>query len=1086
MTIRTKLMTGLIVLFILAALQTGTSLFQSIAVNEIGEELRHNSEVKTTAFHIQRLTKDESISLRNILVMDDPLAIGQEIAAIGDYHAEVLKELERLEAATSEEEQRLYVTELARTNQAFHAYVSEVTSLVQAGRQEEASRLVLEQGDDMQASFFHAISRITETYEAHMRNSLQVMDQEVEPVTVVTSILSMIASLIGIFFVNKNIWGVARRLNRVSHLMKRVAHGEEGLSTRIDVVRRDEIDDVADAFNLMAASLEDQLAKEQEFSRISREQSWLKSNIAEMNTALNGMHELEAIASHFLSGTVPLVEGSTAVFYAKRDGEQSFHRIAAYAFREDGLLPAAFAPGEGLVGQAAVEKIPMLVTDVPADYIRIGSGLGEAPPAYIYVAPVLHNGEALAVVEYASFKQFSTSQQALLDEMVYSLGTVLNSALGRIRLAQLLEESQVMTEELQAQSEELQTQQEELRAANEELETQAQALRGSEERLQYQQEELEQTNLELRDKANVLERQNKLLEASNMEIERARAELEAKARELAISSKYKSEFLANMSHELRTPLNSMLILSKLLADNPDGNLTDKQSEFARTVYTSGCDLLAIINDILDLAKVESGKAEINPSAIAPEELLAYARSQFEPVAAEKGIAFRTAIDEKLPSVLYSDEQRLQQMLTNLLGNAFKFTERGQVALSIGVEAEAPHRVFFAVSDTGIGIPKEKQALIFEAFQQADGTTSRKYGGTGLGLSICREIANLLGGEITVESEEGKGSTFTFYVSDAESAGIEEGGAVLPAANPGYPGVFPEEAAAAAEPVGASAKPPKRDERHGHIKRLMIVDDDRNQRSSLMELVGSRNVVITAVSSGREALEELKVRSFDCMVLDLGLPDTSGFELLEQMRRNRLSDGIKVFIYTGRNLTSKEEIDLKKFAHTIIIKDEHAPQRLLGELDMYLQADPEPSAVAALDAVVKKQHSGLAGKKLLLVDDDVRNVFALTNILEMHGMKVSFAENGIEGLRALQSDQRFDVVLMDIMMPEMDGYETMRRIRAIPAFRDLPVIALTAKAMREDRDKCIEAGASDYIVKPVNTDQLLSLIQVWLYPERADR
>ncbi len=1082
MKIRTKLLAGLIVLLAVAMLQAGMGIFQSFSVNEIGERLRFHSDVQTAAYHIQRMTKDESISLRNILVLDDQASIGREIAAIEELHVQIQSEIDVLESVAGDVKLEQYVQALVETNRVFYQYIVDVIGLVQDGRQAEASRIVLAQGGQMQADFFASIAAITDNYEAYMNESLVTMDQVVEPAIVVTSILSLLIALAGIYFVNRNMWSVAQRLNHVSRVMTRASHEAEGLSSRIEVTGSDEIDDVAGSYNHMAASLEEQIAKEQEYSRINQEQSWVKTHVADITTAMNGQHDPESIASLYLSRTVPLIEGSNAVFYMKDEGEQCFKLLAAHACRERELLPSKFAPGEGLVGQAAVDKTPILLADVPPGYHPIRSGLGEAPPSYLYVLPVMHNGETLAVIEYGAFKRFTSNQQALLEELVRNLSIILDSAISRARLAQLLEESQMQTEELQAQSEELQSQQEELRAANEELETQAQALRGSEERLQYQQEELEQTNTELQDKANMLEKQNKLLEETNVEIERSRMELERKARELAASSKYKSEFLANMSHELRTPLNSMLILSKLLADNPDGNLTAKQSEFARTVYSSGRDLLSIINDILDLAKIESGKSEIQISQVAVEDLAAYARSQFQPVAAEKGIAFTIQLEERVPGIVYSDEQRLQQVLSNLLGNAFKFTEHGHVTLTFGIEAAGEERCYIAVADSGIGIPADKLELIFEAFQQADGTTSRKYGGTGLGLSICREIAKLLDGEIAVASEEGIGSTFTFYIGEVtQDERVDPGMPVAADADR----LQQAEAAAAAEsqeaPNVRQASAP-----NTHIKRLMIVDDDRSQRSSLMELVGSRNVVITAVATGREAIEELKVRPFDCMVLDLGLSDTSGFELLERMKEDRLSDGIKIFVYTGRDLTAKEEIFLKKFAHTIIIKDEHAPERLLDELDMYLQAEPESNAASAAHAVWTEQYRGLEGKRLLLVDDDVRNVFALSNILEMHGMKVAFAENGIEGLRLLESGQPADVVLMDIMMPEMDGYETMRRIRSNPAFAELPIIALTAKAMKEDRVKCIEAGASDYIVKPVDSDQLLSLIQVWLHPDGTDR
>jgi signal transduction histidine kinase/DNA-binding response OmpR family regulator len=789
------------------------------------------------------------------------------------------------------------------------------------------------------------------------------------------------------------------------------------------------------------------------------------------------MLDLETLSRTFLTKIVPLVESNQAVFYVKDSGKENenptYKLLGTYAFKERKHLSNTIAQGEGLVGQAILEKSPIILTDVPPDYIQISSGLGEAPPLNIYVLPVLFEGDVKAVLELASFKTFTPTQQAFLEEMVSGLGIILDSIMSRIRLAQLLEESQMLMEEVQSQSEELQSQQEELRMTNEELEEQTQSLRESEQRLQVQQEELEQANTELKERARRLEERNNMIELTNKEMEKAQAELEEKAEQLALSSKYKSEFLANMSHELRTPLNSLLILSKLLADNHNGNLTEKQVEYSNTIYSSGNDLLMLINDILDLAKIESGKMDIHPSEIEMEDITAFVESTFRPLAHEKKLDFKIQVEENIPHFIYSDGQRLNQVIKNLLSNAFKFTLQGEVIFKIDYLV---HQSIFAFSiiDTGVGIPREKQELIFQAFQQADGTTSRKFGGTGLGLSICREISSRLGGEISVHSEVDKGSTFTFYLGNYQG---ELPQSILPI----------DEVAATTESKRKSEhaeeyQSTKVKNLNSEIKKLLIVDDDQIQCNSLMEFIGDQNVIIKAVSSGTEAIEELKVDEFDCIVLDLGLEDTSGFDLLEKIKTNSQYENVKVFIYTGRELTSKEELYLHKYAHTIIIKDVHSPQRLKDELAIYLKSGIETAETVESKVDEVTMDPALEGKNILLVDDDVRNVYALSTVLELHGMNITFAENGLECLSILEEKSNFDLILMDIMMPEMDGYEAIKKVRVKPETQHLPVIALTAKAMNEDREKCMEAGASDYIVKPIDPDQLMSLMKVWLYPK----
>jgi CheY-like chemotaxis protein/signal transduction histidine kinase len=927
--------------------------------------------------------------------------------------------------------------------------------------------------------------------------------------------------------------------------------------------------------------------------------------------------------------------------------------IASYAYKERKHLGNRFYLGEGLVGQAALEKKPILLTNVPDDYIRISSGLGEAPPRNVIVLPVLFEGEVKAVIELASFLPFSQIHQLFLDQLAETVGVVINMISANMRTAELLEQSQSLTLELQSQSEELRKQQEELKRSNAELEAQATTLRTSEELLKDQQEELQQVNEELEEKASLLAEQNRKVESKNAEVEAARLALEEKAEQLALSSKYKSEFLANMSHELRTPLNSLLILARLLSENKDGNLTPKQVEFAQTILTSGSDLLNLINDVLDLSKVEAGKMDVNPSDVRLSEVKEFVDRSFGAVAEQKGLAFRVEVNADVPQTIYTDGGRLQQILKNLLSNSFKFTESGEVSLTVR-RAEKGRRfqnpaldaaaevLAFAVTDTGIGIPKEKQRLIFEAFQQADGTTSRKYGGTGLGLSISREIARLLGGEIRVESTENQGSTFTLFlptryiprqdgpdrdpytpVDRTEVCGGSEpqftspsggggGGSRAPARAParrdqrrkptgdalqyrperravsqtvidddrdhieegdrsvliiendqnfakvlldmardkGYKGVVELDGEAGLK-AAREVRPDaitldidmpgmdglevldrlKRDPETRHVpvhiisgveqkreglkagaiaylekpvskealdaafarissfidtvpKTLLVVEDNEVQRQSIEELIAHDDVEITAVGSASEALDKLHEKHFDCMVLDLGLRtgEMSGFDLLEKVKSDPENHDLPIIIYTGKELSREDETKIKKYAETIIVKDVRSPERLLDETALFLHRVEAklPEQKRKMLEHLHDADSVVAGKKILVVDDDVRNIFSLTSVLEDHGMVVRFAENGKQAIDQLKADPEIDAVLMDIMMPEMDGYETTKAIRAMDQFKALPIIALTAKAMKGDREKCIAAGASDYITKPVDTEQLLSLLRVWLY------
>jgi hypothetical protein len=948
---------------------------------------------------------------------------------------------------------------------------------------------------------------------------------------------------------------------------------------------------------------------------------------------LQGQRDLETVSKLILSELAPLVWAQHGVFYLMEgnDRDAVLKLLSTYAYRERKYLANRFHLGEGLVGQCALEKERILLSEVPDNYVKISSGLGESSPLNVVVLPVLFEGQVTAVIELASFRRFSEIHLTFFDQLTESIAIVLNTIAASMRTEELLKQSTALAEELQ-------TQQKELTETNKRLEQQAQSLKASEELLKSQQEELQQTNEELEEKAELLALQNREVERKNREIEQARQAIEEKAEQLALTSKYKSEFLANMSHELRTPLNSLLILAKLLSGNADGNLTDKQVEYAQTIYSAGTDLLGLINDILDLAKIESGTMSVELDQMLFTELGNQLERTFRQVAHDKHLNFSIQFDSNLPRSLYTDSKRLLQVLKNLLSNAFKFTDQGQVTLGIAVatqgwssDQEGLNRantvISFSVKDTGIGVAPEKQQIIFEAFQQADGTTSRKYGGTGLGLSISREIARLLGGEITLVSYIGEGSTFTLYLPQnyqeagdgrvvSRKSAIERPSAFSPQpklqprrSTPPLPEA-PQPLTPAFSPSGNSQsqapdfisddrgaiqpgdrvlliieddinfarilldmarqqgfktlvalrsaaglvmaqeyKPDaitldirmpemdgwtvldrlkhdpstrhipvhiisveegrQRGLQHGaiaylqkpvssdtltealrdmktfverRVKNLLVVEDDETQRHSIMELIGNSDVVTTAVSTGQEALSALRAQHFDCIVLDLGLPDMTGFQLIEQIKQDESLSKVPIIIYTGKELTRSEETELKRIADTIIIKDVQSPERLLDETALFLhrvQANlPQPKR-----QLLEKLHQTdpiLAGKKVLIVDDDVRNIFALTSMLEHHQMEIMYAENGKDGIRKLQETPDIHVVLMDVMMPEMDGYETMRSIRQQSQFATLPMIALTAKAMKGDREKCLEAGASDYITKPVEPEQLLSLLRVWLY------
>ncbi|WP_426190677.1 response regulator [Massilia sp. DWR3-1-1] len=929
-------------------------------------------------------------------------------------------------------------------------------------------------------------------------------------------------------------------------------------------------------------------------------QAWLREGQSTLGEAMAGHHALAPLAQATLDQVARHLGGLVAAMYQREDGG-ALRRIATYGFAEAWAGQSQlFQPGESLVGQAVREERLLALDSLPADYIKVSSGLGRAAPVQLLIAPFRNEGAINGVLEIG-FLQPTTARDLAFLELV---GEAIGAAVAAARYRQRLQESLAETQQL---NEELQVQQEELRTANEELEEQSRVLEESQTNLENQQAELEQTNEQLADQALHLD-------ARNVALNEAQTELRQRATDLERASRYKSEFLANMSHELRTPLNSSLILAKLLSDNTKGNLSEEQVKFAQTIYSAGNDLLHLINDILDISKVEAGKLELVLESLTVRRMVESLAMTFEPLAMQKQLRFQVQVEPSVPATVWSDRQRLEQVLKNLLSNAIKFTEAGQVTLNVSSTPGGPLR--FVVEDSGIGIAPEQQAKIFDAFHQADGTTSRRFGGTGLGLSISRDLAALLGGEIAVTSSPGNGSVFILTLPrtcPASADGASDAPAVDTAAPAPRPVIAaPAVQASVAVPVPAPApasqaeasfaddrhrpaaphersvlvieddpvfadilyklaremryrclvgmtggeglqlaesllpdailldmrlpdrsglsvlqllkdnphtrhipvhvvssndnggealnlgaigyalKPTTREELEQvfrklegkftqKIKRILLVEDDERQRESVVALIADSDVEIAAVGSGEEALALLRTDVFDCMIIDLKLPDMQGNELLEKMSGETLCSFPPVIVYTGRNLTRAEESELLKYSRSIIIKGARSPERLLDEVTLFLhkvEAKLSTERQSMLQTV-RGRDRVFEGRTILLVDDDMRNLFALTAALEQRGAKVEIGRNGFEAIAKLDEVAAIDVVLMDIMMPGMDGLEAMRRIRADGRYDRLPMIAITAKAMKDDQEQCLAAGANDYLAKPIDLNRLYSLLRVWM-------
>jgi CheY-like chemotaxis protein/HAMP domain-containing protein/putative methionine-R-sulfoxide reductase with GAF domain len=939
-----------------------------------------------------------------------------------------------------------------------------------------------------------------------------------------------------------------------------------------------------------------------DLERLSREneiRTWMLTGVNELNDRIRGEKDLHQLSNEVIEELSEYLNAQIGALYLRENGHLKLS--GTYAYSLDGRIQE-IALGEGLVGQAAISNKEIVLTDVPDDYIKVNSSLGNVKPRQLIIYPFCYEGEVKGVLELGTAKQFTDIEVQFLKTASEQIGIAVNAAQSRERLKELLEETQ-------RQSEELETQQEELKEFNEELLEKTHLLEKSEEELKAQQEELQMSNEELLEKASMLEEQTQALET-------AKVEMEAKARELALASQYKSEFLSNMSHELRTPLNSILILAQVLMENRNKTLSAKEMKFASTIYNSGNDLLNLINEILDLSRIEAGKMELDVHSFTLEVLVEKIRSTFEEIAKSKKIKFSIRASEKIrQTIMVSDNQRVEQILKNFLSNAFKFTPAGG-RIDLVIE-DAPagiayrrgdlhknNNIFaFKVSDTGIGIPSEKLDIIFEAFQQVDGSTKRQHGGTGLGLSISRELAYLLGGEIHVTSQPGAGSSFTLFLPAEITAGSVDhrvSTLVIPSAKPdaslapmpdelpvvdashyddqhlitegdrkilimeddvefskvllefvherNYKGIIAHQGNIGLSyarhykpdaiildmnlPVIDGSEVLKKlksdpDLRHipvqiisgydfrktglelGAIdfiqkpvtreafwkaldkvehfvsrkpRKLLVIEDDRQHNDAVKELIGNGDVNCFSAYSGKEAYEMLTSDSFDCIIVDLGLPDMTGLNFLERIRENETMNRIPVIVYTGKDLSKEENAKLEKLANTVVLKTAFSHERLLDETMLFLHRI-ESKLPKEKQNIIRKLHKTdevLKNRSVLIVDDDDRNVYSLLNALEPEGLTCFKAANGKEALDVLKREKHIDLILMDVMMPEMDGFEATKAIRSMPEYRRVPIIALTAKAMKDDREKCLAAGMSDYISKPLNVQQLLSLMRVWLY------
>ncbi|SHM49919.1 response regulator [Rhodanobacter sp. OK091] len=1040
--------------------------------------------------------------------------------------------------------------------------------------------------DDLHAAINQMIAEENQLLTVRNRQ----LDSALFTAKVINTIAILLGILLGIVVIRLTSKLVSRPLRRLTDLMTRLANRDHDFEIR-RLDRRDEVGEIARALQVF-----------KQMSLDTEAQTWIRSRVSDVSHVLLQATTHKEFAQWLASELVPLCGAGVGLFYSFDDTRHRLDLLGSYGLRLNNRTADQYMPGEGLVGQCAIERKAIMLDDVPENYLHIDSGTGEALPRNVSILPVLYRDTLIGVLELAGFVPLSPLQKRLLDELLPIVALTLENLNRAVSTHDLLLQTQEQADDLRVselvmrqQKEVLRDNNEALQAKTAELEEQSERLIASEEELRVQAEELQASNQELREKTESLNRQKYVLE----ELQQETAD---KAAELARASQYKSEFLANMSHELRTPLNSLLILSRNLADNETGNLDDEQIESARIIHDAGNSLLRLINDILDLSKVEAGKMELVIDDLALPDLLRRLRRTFAHVAEEKGLGFTLDIDPGLPAVLRTDGSKLEQVANNLISNAFKFTAKGAVSLRIGrpdSDTDIPEillgqpLIAITVSDTGIGIPPDKFQRVFNAFEQVDAGTSRQFGGTGLGLAISRRMTQLLGGDIVLRSESGRGSCFTLLLPETppEAPAASDFAEDLPRASktrlsqavspyllpepidddrtsllPGQTTILVIEddpafarilidmihrkgyrALAAGDgesglqlarehhptgilldislpvmdgwsvldqlkaddatraipvhfisvddggtrglergAVGFLIKPVSREsiglalERLLHFaagqqRHLLIVDDDADSRTAVHIMLRSDNVQIDEAGSAEEALEKITGTAYDCVVLDLGLPGMSGLELLERLAET--ARGVPpVVVYSGRDLSREENLKLRQYTDAIVVKGARSTERLLDEVSLFLHSIQQAPRRSAAGSAAKGE---LAGRRVLLVDDDMRNLFALSKVMRGWGLQVNMAQDGYKALKVLADDEVPELVLMDIMMPGMDGYETIRAIRAQPHFADLPIIALTAKAMLGDREKCLEMGASDYLSKPIDIDKLASMMRVWL-------
>ncbi|HEY0681212.1 MAG TPA: response regulator [Steroidobacter sp.] len=1170
-----------VALLLLALLSMGVNSRLSASQQERGW-VQHSLRVLSRNEHALRLVRQAEAAARGFKLTGAPVFREQFDATVIDAER-TLAELRSLTADNSTQQQAVGTLvpvvrqRFDNLRQLFDPQHTDAEAMVLAG-----------------TAIMDRIDRLTRAIDSEDNRLLTERRARAKAAEAVTRQLTTYGSVVAVLLIALAGWLVTRSILRpVSALAagaSRVARGDYQLA--VAVGRNDELGRLATAFNNMAAQI---AAREQSLA----EQDWLNTSLARLSRLLEGARDPNKLAEKILSELAVLVGARQSLIYVPT-GEEGIVLELQASYAADNP-PQRIIRGQGLIGQCYRDCTGVVLDKVPEDYLRVSSALGRAPAAQVVVMPAAFEGKVKAVIELATLTSFSPVQLTLLQRFCDSFGTVLHALQAAKKTEELLAEATDLSDKLREQQAELQQTNAEMEQVN---------------------EELQQSNVEMEERATVLQEQREALERANKEVELARGALEEKVQQLAQSSKYKSEFLANMSHELRTPLNSLLILSKILAENNEGTLTAKQVERANTIHGAGNDLLDLINDILDLAKIESGTVTADVAQVRVSDVTQQMRQAFDHVAENAHLRFTVEVAADVPATLVTDGRRLQQILRNLLSNAFKFTSKGGVTLKIEratsgwgnnvpTLAAAGAVVAFRVIDTGIGVAPDRQEIVFEAFRQADAGTSRRYGGTGLGLSISRELSRLLQGALTLDSTPGVGSTFTLYLPTAMSADTpvqrapeppqmsratlraveeQETTAELPlledasgptdddrsnlvagdrillvieddrsfsavladfAREKGFKVIIErsaQEGLRAARRFKPSAitldlllkdsngwavldrlkhdpelrhvpvhvisvedqreralmqgaltflhKPVTRESLDSVLgetlqlldnptRRLLIVEDDKRQRDAVTDLFSATDVEIVARGSAAEALQALDEGRFHCMIADLVLPDMSGADLIATMQRRHGKNAPPVVIYTGKPLSRTEETELRAVSEAIIIKDASSPERLLDETALLLHypASRMPESRRQLLERARKEDPTLRGRSVLVVDDDVRNIFAITAGLESHHMRVRYAESGAAAIEILQSPEHFDVVLMDVMMPEMDGFEAIRRIRRIERHANLPIIVLTAKAMARAREECLQCGATDYLAKPVDLDQLRSMLRVWLYRQR---